>query len=109
MADEKNKRTLNIVDKYYIDGNPTMKISDLSRILKIEVESIKKYKDSKSRESVAQVKPTKGAFARKGGAIVMTQAQSEMGDDYAKSFRPKVDTKHIFQPFGPANENEIEE
>lgn len=109
MADEKIKRTLNIVDKYYIDGNPTMKLSDLSRILKIETESIQKYRDSKNREHVAPSRPNKGAFGRKGTAVVMTQMQSEKGDDFAKGFKPKIDTRHVYQPFGPDNENEIED
>jgi len=79
----KLKRTLNDVDRYFIAGNKEMTDKELSMKLRVVIKSIRDYRDTLSAEK--HVAPTKQEkkkdyFARKGGAVVMTEAQSERID-----------------------------
>lgn len=87
----KYKKTLNDMDRLWIDHNPEMSIDDLSKKLKTVASVIRNYKDTPkpAPEHVTTTKSTvKNKFARKGGAIVMTEAQSEVGDN-VKISRPE--------------------
>jgi hypothetical protein len=74
----KYKNTLNEVDRFWIDHNPTMSTDELSKKLQTTAATIKHYKASKP--AVEHITTTKTSFIKKGGATVMTQAQSEKGD-----------------------------
>jgi hypothetical protein len=88
----KYKNTLNDMDRLWIDHNPDMSIDDLSKKLKTVANAIRTYKDTPKAapEHITTTKksPARNRFAKKGGAIVMTEAQSQIGDS-SKSSRPE--------------------
>jgi len=79
------------MDRLWIDHNPEMSIDDLSKKLKTVASVIRNYKDTPkpAPQHVTTVTTVKNKFARKGGAIVMTEAQSEVGDSVSKVSRPE--------------------
>jgi hypothetical protein len=80
----KYKKTLNDVDRFFIDGNKQMTPTELSKVLNITVGAIRKHRDAQpAQEVVTTTKADK--FARRGGAIVMTEAQSMIGDGAKRS------------------------
>lgn len=78
----KYKKTLNDMDRLWIDHNEDASVDTLSKKLKATAETIRKYREDKpapSHQTTTTVKK-KNAFAKKGGAVVMTEAQSQIGD-----------------------------
>lgn len=96
MAKDTEKRTLNDVDRFYIDNNPTMTLRELSQKLKIQTETIKRHRESRDTKHVAPSNVRKVGFKQQGQALVMTAEASELSD---VPFKPKVDTSCIFRPF----------
>jgi hypothetical protein len=72
----KLKRTLNMTDKFFIDHNKEKNNTELSKLLKVTVGAIKKYKDEQpATEHIAPAR--KNEFYKKGGAFIMTQTQAD--------------------------------
>jgi hypothetical protein len=83
MAKARYKKTLNDMDRLWIDHNQEMSIADLSKKLKTTADTVRDYKEQEVEAEAAPEHVTttkdpgkKDHFARKGGAIVMTEAQS---------------------------------
>tara|TARA_R110000824_G_scaffold143199_1_gene310728 strand:+ start:2125 stop:2448 length:324 start_codon:yes stop_codon:yes gene_type:complete len=78
----KYKQTLNDMDRLWIDHNPEMPVADLSKKLRAKADTIREYQEEQANKPAPQHVTTtkavvkKNHFAKKGGAIVMTEAQS---------------------------------
>jgi hypothetical protein len=98
---QKYKKTLNDMDRLWIDHNKEMGVDDLSKKLKATADTIREYQDNKpAPQHITTTKSKPNRFAKKGGAVVMTEAQSELSDttrrsrpEYMKSCVHTFDTK----------------
>lgn len=79
------------MDRLWIDHNKEMPVADLSKKLKATADTIRAYQEATAaaKQHVTTTKTeNKNQFAKKGGAIVMTEAQSQIGDS-SKTSRPE--------------------
>lgn len=87
----KYKKTLNDMDRLWIDHNKEMPIGELSKKLKATADTIRDYQEitQAAKQHITTTKTEgKNHFAKKGGAIVMTEAQSYANNN-TKPGRPE--------------------
>lgn len=81
----KYKKTLNDMDRLWIDHNAETPIADLSKKLRVTADTIRDYqettREAKSHITTTKTVANKNHFAKKNGAIVMTEAQSYVNNN----------------------------
>jgi hypothetical protein len=85
---QKLKRTLNDIDRFFIAHNKDMTEAELSKKLTVSVKPIREYREQLELESDAHITKARedenDRFLKKRGAVVMTEAQSEISDSVSR-------------------------